>query len=577
MKTARITAILFVGIFFITTTPGCNNGNGSNSNVAAPSNPFNTDFLGGEKHDQSNRPDPTPGPGIPIITDTNYYPLLRQGGQLTGVLTFDDDNFMGITTVILQVEGANQYFSFAVTPIEDPLNPGITTVTFTATLDPNFQPGDFTLYMGLMDEDGNVSEYLARLLVVKSIADLSIAEIIPGDGAVNVAVNTRIQVNFSLQVYPGEVEISVLHNGLPVPGAVQLSPNGRKLLFNPDDLLVPGNSYNATATILVNGNSMSSSFSTANPPPLSAPADLAGKIFGTILTKESIVEPEEGKLVFDLIMSMLAPILNKIMSLDTGTGAITTVGGLSQPDGSGGWLQSSMIPAYGPDPGALMNPWFSLGPSEFVLPLAPLGLPGNISIHDMLISGHFVADLTGVITGFERGTLTGRIDSREINVVLEAFMHRKADLCQLVSICDDEGFVPLRLEELSGFAVQGIDYLYGIECNSDVNTIQADSGGPIQVSCSTMQDGSAFQGNDITFFAATNITGSQQDVGVWDNLAAVCTGTPPTCQVGPTGQVTVQVTIAAGELTSGDITFQVGGSYSSPPGNMSISASVTVQ
>lgn len=574
MKSFRI-VVCGLGLLFSFLLLGCESSRSSDTS-SSHAVKTNLDFLGGVKHLTTLRPAATASPETPVITDTAYYPILRQGGDLDLVVTFDDDSFAGVTTLIFQLEGSPDYFSFPVVPLQDPLSPGVITVNLTAGLDPHFRPGTYTLYMGLLDEDGNVSAYVSRLLVVKSLAELEIAELIPANGATGVAANTLIQARLSQQVFAGEAEIILKQAGQVVPGSLRLSPNGRTLYFHPDELLESGGVYAAVATILVNGKSSSASFTVSSPPALTSPGNLPGAVLGILLTKDSLVEPEEGKMVFDLLTAM-PPFLIKVTSLDQGTGVIQTVGALGADDGGGGWVQSNMVPAFGPNSGAFANPWLLLGPAEVLVPLADLGIPGSVGIHELMISGSFTQDAGGAVTGLAQGALTGRIDSQEINPIISQLMGKSVDLCELVPLCDQNGMILIRAEGLAGFVVPGIDYLYGIKCGTDPTSVNAASGGSLMLTCETRRDGQAFQGNDISFSAKTWTGGSEQEVGTWDILAETCAGTPPVCSVPPSGRVTLKLNLDPAELVSGDLTFRLGGAYSAPPGPLSAAVGVAVE
>ncbi len=550
---------------------GCGKSDNSSSPSAAV---YTLDLIGGQEA-PGGRPPAAPGAASPVITDTDYYPITRQGGSLHGVITFDDDDYGGVTTVLLQIEGSGQYFSFAVVPVDDPFNKGTYTVSFTAGLDPRFLPGAYTLYMGLVDQDGNVGDYVERLLVVKALADLTIASIDPADGSTDVPANAVVRAEFSQQVLDGEAEITVTRNGSPLAGTIRLTGDGRTMIFSPDVLFTPGAVYTATAAILANGASSTSCFTIANPATLPDPASLAGLVFAGTLSKDNLVEPKEGKAIFDLLSGIPA-ILTKVTSVDTGTGALTSVGGIGQDTGGGVYQQISLAPAFGPGAGLLDNPWFSFGPSRLTLPLAILGLPGEIALDDMVFSGDFVTDGGGNVTGFERGVITARLDSAALNPVLTMMMGKPADLCQLVPICDANGLVWVRAENMSGPAVSGID-LYGINCAAAPDSINAAAGGNIDVTCTETRDGMGFQGADIAFSALAGPAGGDTAVGTWDYLSASCSGTPPVCSVPASGQVTVRLTLDLGELTAGDPNFRVGGTYASPPGAMATAHSVAVQ
>lgn len=566
----KFLAVFFFGLVLACFSAAC--GGAASSSGAGPV--YDLDFVGGLKHENADRPDPIPDPAAPRLTDTGYYPITRQGGKLTGVLTFQDDEFSGVTTLILQVEGSAHYFTFSVSPLEDPLNPGLTTINFSVELSRRFRPGIYTLYMGLGDEDGHVSGYAACLLVVKSLKDLQIAELLPRNGE-EAGANVQIQARFSQQIFPGEAEITLRRNGESVAGAMRFSPNGRTLTFYPDELLAPGAEYVATAMILVNGHSLTSRFTTVNPPPLPDSSALTGRTFGFILARDNVVEPEEGKVIFDFLMGGLPPILTKILSLENGR-TMAVLGAVAQQNGDTGWVQAPLVPAFGPDPGELFNPWFKTGPAEFLIPLAPLGLPGAIGLHELRLSGCFTS-LAGAPVGFQKGVLTGRIDSREINVVLEQLMGNPFELCGLLPLCDEEGFVIVRAENLSGFVVTGLEALYGIKCETDVNTVNGEDGGSLRITCITQRDAQGFPGNDLTFFAKTGTLGNEREVGTWDFLAADCAGAPPVCHVPASGEVSVQLNLAAGELVPGDPSFRVGASYPAPPGTMTASRAVSVQ
>jgi len=563
-----VVAAALVGLGLI----GCGKSDNASS-AAAPV--FNLNFIGGQIV-PGERPAAAPGPSAPVIRDTDYYPITRQGGSLHGVITFDDDDYTGVTTLVLQFEGSGQYFTFDVTPLDDPLNPGTTTINFTISLDPLFLPGTYTLYMGLIDEDGNVGDYVARLLVVKSLADLTIASLDPADGSADVGANAVVRAEFSQQVLDGEAEIVVEKGGAPVAGTTRLSSDGRTMVFTPDDLFEPGAVYQATAAILVSGVSRSSAFTILNPPPLSDPSALADLVFALNLAEDNLVEPREGKALFSII-SVLPAILTKVVSVDAGTGAMTSVGGMGQDTGGGVYQQVSLAPAFGPNPGLLDNPWFSLGPSRLVIPLAPLGLPGELALDHMMLSGHFITDGGGAVTGFEQGVVTARVNSADINGVLEVLMGYSVDLCQLIPICDADGMVWIRAENISSPVVSGIDFLYGINCQADPDSINAAAGGDIDVTCTETRDGAGFQVADIAFSALTGPAGGDTAVGAWNYLGESCSGTPPVCAVPASGQVTVRLTLDPDELTAGDRNFRVGGAYSSPPGPMATARAIAVQ
>jgi hypothetical protein len=529
-------------------------------------------FIDGLNHPGEDKPVETATGGEPVITELSYSKVVRQGGNFSGYLSFTDDDYTGVTTLLIKIDQDDGFTEFAVTPVLDPLST-LTRIGFNIEMARNFTPGVFTFYIGLKDTDGNVSAYLHRILIVKSLQDLSITSMTPFDGSIEEALNLSIRATFSQQVFSDETKITLMEGETPILGTSYMSGNGRAMTFIPDIFLSPNAVHRANITLTVNNKQLSHTFTTEDPAPLPTPNDLVGKTFGVSIGKDNLIEPEEGKALFDTI-PVLPTILFKV--LDYSGTSLQTLSAIGEEDGMGGHEQSPLVPTDGPSASDFVNPYFKSGPSSMGLDLGSFGLAGVLSIEDIYLTGKFVTQ-GNTITAIENGSFSGNLDSEEANAVISVIAQGDIDVCEILPMCDRDGLILLRAEKVDGQWQQGIAALYEMNCVADANTIVAALGGDITVTCTTLEDALPYQGGDITLLAQKG-TMTSTDIGTWNTGAYVCSGTPPTCQVpDASGVITAIVTVSSGELTTGETSFRVGGSCSSPIGTMHRVQSVALE
>jgi len=412
------------------------------------------------------------------------------------------------------------------------------------------------------------------VLIVKSLQDLAITSMTPFDGSTGEALNLSIRTTFSQQVFSDEVDLTLTHGATAIGGTSYMSGNGRAMTFIPDSFLSPGAVHRATVTLTVNNKQLTQTFTTEDPALLSTPGDLTGKTFGVSIGKDNLIEPEEGKALFDTI-PVLPTILFKVLSY--GGTNFQTLSAMGEDDGMGGYKQSPLVPTFGPSASEFANPYFKSGPSSMGIDLGVFGFAGVLGINGIYVSGKFVQD-GDTITGIENGSFSAYIDSEEANAVISVIAMGEIDVCEILPLCDGDGLIRLRAENVDGQWQQGVTALYEMDCVADANTIDAAIGGDILVTCTTLEDAVPYQGGDVTFLAQKGALPSVTEVGTWNTGALVCAGTPPTCQVpDASGVITATVAIAPGELNSGDASFRVGGTTASPPGDMTRVQSVAVQ
>jgi hypothetical protein len=532
-------------------------------------------FPAGVDHPDEDRPAETATGGEPVITDLSYSKVARQGGDLTGLITFTDpDDYTKVTTLLFKLDQDDGFFEFAVTPVLDPLHPtNPPYIAFSIQLAENFTPGIFTFWIGLRDTDGNVSNYLHKVLIVRALKDLGITSMTPLDGATAVPLNTTIRVTFSQQVFSHEAALTLLEGSTQITGTGYMSGNGLVMTFIPDTFLAPDAVHHATITLLVNNQSLTTSFTAEAASPLPSPADLVGKTFSVTMDKDNLIEPEEGKAIFDTI-PILPTILMKMLSLNGDT--ITSLSGAAS-GGAGGFVQMSAVPTFGPSPSRFVDPYFWSGPTEMIIDLSALGLPGKIGVYGINVSGKF-AESGGVVTGFDHGSFTAYIDSAEANAIVSEIVMGEIDVCEILPLCDKDGLIRVRAENVTGFHEPGIDYLYDMTCAADSDTVYAVTGDNLVVTCTTLEDALPYQGGDITFLAKTGVASGSTQVGAWDTTGYTCTGDPPSCQVPDlSGQISLTLTLDPDELSPGDTSFRVGGTTASPIGNMSRTYPVSVE
>jgi len=535
--------------------------------------PTAIEFIGGLYHPDEDKPGETATGGEPVITELSYTKVVRQGGDLTGYVSFTDNDYTTVTTLLLKIDQDGGFTEFAVTPMLDPLSMQ-TRIGFTIELAKNFTPGVFTFHIGIRDTDGAVSNYLHRVLIVKSLQDLAITSMTPFDGSTGEALNLSIRTTFSQQVFSDEVDLTLTHGATAIGGTSYMSGNGRAMTFIPDSFLSPGAVHRATVTLTVNNKQLTQTFTTEDPALLSTPDDLTGKTFGVSIGKDNLIEPEEGKALFDTI-PVLPTILFKVLSY--GGTSFPTLSAMGEDDGMGGYKQSPLVPTFGPSSSEFANPYFKSGPSSMGIDLGVFGFTGVLGINGIYVSGKFVQD-GDTITGIENGSFSAYIDSAEANAVISVIAMGEIDVCEILPLCDGDGLIRLRAENVDGQWQQGVAALYEMTCVADSNTIDAAAGGDIQVTCTTLEDAVPYQGGDITFLAQKGALPSVTEVGTWNTGAYVCAGVPPTCQVpDASGVINVTVAIAPGELNPGDTSFRVGGTSASPPGDMTRVQSVAVQ
>jgi hypothetical protein len=530
-------------------------------------------FLGGTDHPQEEKPVSTSTGNDPVITDFSYSKVVRQCGDFTGTVTFTDpDDYTGVTTLLIKIDQAEGFTEFEVVPVLDLLS-GLPRIAFTIQLAENFTPGIFTFYLGVQDVDGNVSNYLHKVLIVKSLQDLAITSMTPLDGSTGVPLNTTVRVTFSQQVFSHETSFTLLEGSTPITGTSYMSGNGLVMTFIPDSFLLSDTAHRATITLTVNNKSLTHTFLTEDSVPLSSPADLVGKTFSISMDKDNLIEPEEGKAVFDVI-PFLPTILMKVLSFSGDE--FQNLSAAAEDDPAGGYKQSAGVPTFGPNPSNFTNPYFSAGPTEMIIDLGVLGLPGVIGVYGITVSGNFV-ETGGQITGFENGSFSAYLDSVEVNAIISIIAMGEVDVCEILPLCDKDGFIRVRAENVEGAWETGITYLYDMTCTSSPDSIEASTGGSLLVTCTVLEDGSGYLGDDITFLAQTGVLSGSTEVGTWNTTGYTCSGTPPTCAVPDgTGQISLTVTIGANELESGDESFRVGGSTISPAGEMTRTQSVQV-
>lgn len=533
-------------------------------------------FMSALEHPTQEKPAPTAAVNAPVITDLTYTKVTRQGGDFTGAVTFTDlGDYTKVTTLLLAIDQGQGFMEFPVVPFQDPLTSRV-KVNFSLRLSDRFLPGIFTFYLGLKDTDGNVSNYLHRVLIVKSLADLAVVSLTPLDQTAEASLNLTVRADFSQQVFRQEASIALFDGPTPVPGTSYMSANGMTLTFIPDSFLQPDTAYRVTVSLLVNGKSLTHSFTTESAPPLSNPGDLIGKTFSVELSADNLIEPAEGRLLFDAV-PVLPVILIKALVLSGDT--LTTLSAAGEDNGSGGIKQISLVPTFGPSAANFMDPYFLSGPSDMVVDLSALGYPGSIAVHDIFVSGRFVENAGGLIQGFTRASFSGYVDAAEVNAIISYFaVGSKVQVCEILPVCDPAGLIRIRAEELEGNWEQGIAHLYDMSCAANPDTVNAVAGGSLQVTCTTQEDASGYQGGNIKFLAQTGTFPNSHEVGTWDTTGYSCSGAPPVCAVpDASGQINLTLTLASGDLASGDISFRVGGITTSPIGDMTRTQSVAVQ
>lgn len=527
MSGRRLSAI---GLILLVYALGCSSSGGSKQNAAPVPQAWNLDISSGADAAPGALPEPLAVGNAPIITDVTYPRVLRQGGELGISVDFTDPAPSDVDTLFIQFVGADEHYTAAVTPGLDLLT-GQWYVSADLVLSENFEPGSHGFILTLSDAEGNVAEYAGRAFIVKALDEITLVSVDPANGAAGVNINTIVKAKFNVPVYTGDADIVLSDGAANVPGVTRNTANGNYALFLPDVFLTPDTDYTVTIT-LYDRFTYVSTFRTQALSPVPDPASLVGKVFVVPLAGGDMVEPEEAQELFQSLGGTLTLLL-MVTDVDTVNGTIRSIGGMASGNEVIGFSQNLAVPLYSSaSASTFLNPYFDSGASDIILDLAVIGLSGGIGLYDTTITGSFAADGNS----FSNGIYSGHMDSIEVNAIISDVLNIRFDVCDLSQVCDDDGNVPIRAEDITGNYDAAILHLYDLVISPNPASLPA-TGGVITVTGSVSRDGVAWNPGSTVTLATTD--------GTWDQPGGVYT---PDAN----GQFTATLTIADADVNSGD-------------------------
>lgn len=477
MKTTRLTVLVLICALLAAISCGkSGDNNGTATPIAPPLPPPVVDHafdnaqsaLGDIPADLS-----ASGPvisGVTIVPDS----MVIQGQSLTFNVAFDDLEMDLITaTLFVQVMGRSEYWTFGPDQFGGIIGG---TATIDVEVSSNFEPDAYVIRIGMRDDAGHVGNIFTSIFIVLAYSTPEIVSFEPGDGQINVPLNTPVRGVFSNPVMEEPVSLTLTQNGQDVPCAFRLLPAKKVVTLVPDQFLLPGTEY--VATLTVGQRTASHQFTTAVLTPV---PDLTGRVYSVKITPDKILEPTGAEILFWTIT--IPPILVKIKTFDETNGIISSVGALGKGD------PLAQDPAFGimpfPSSGAtLINPFFLMGPAVLNIDLYVISvglIDTAVNIYGFTLTGNFTQNGDQ----FENVIITGYLDANEINYAVTTFMPGTGipfNVCiQLPGACDENNLVGFRAQYLSGPYEPQVSDLYDLSVSANPTTIPRSTGGIVNV------------------------------------------------------------------------------------------------
>ena len=225
--------------------------------------------------------------------------------------------------------------------------------------------------------------------------DNEVEEVFPLDGATDALYRTDIVARLD-DPDPGAY--------ITVDGVVGTTfVSGEVVVFQPDDPLDSGTTYDATVTYACSSESWSFTTSDVGAPTSTSPE---GEVFSLDLTTGTFIEP--GGSDIGLLIGDLFGDTELLLSVtDPPTTVIPMIGAL----GDGNGVQDVCVESIDiPDDPSYDDPYFQL--EVDALPVSAISSP--LTLDDVTLSGAFTADLAAI----EGGVLQAELDSRSLFEVL---------------------------------------------------------------------------------------------------------------------------------------------------------------
>lgn len=522
-------AMLLLVAFFTSLIVSCASSDGGSTTAQAPA-PIVWDLflVSGAERFEGDLPAPLSDGSAPEITLVSYPRVIRQGGHLKLSVYFVDTLPIDVNKLLIQIIGANEHYSCDVKPILDPIS-GNWLVNVELVLSESFEPGPHGFLVTLTDAAGNVADYFGKAFWVKTLSEINLTTLVPQDEENNVSLNASVWAGFNVPLYDGDVAIELSDENGATLGETRLTANGNYAFFLPGNFLNADTNY-SVRIILYNQLEFLSSFHTEVPSPLLNPLDLVGKVFVAPLADGLLLEPEEAQAFFGELGASLIVLL-MVTNVDPFLGTIEMMGALGESAGSTYQqnLTVGLFQASSPTP--FFNPYFLTGPADIILDLVSIGMPGNIGLYDILISGKFSED--GI--SFSNGIYSGFLNPSEVNAVLKEVIGLDLDVCKLAQACDQNGRLPLRAVNINGFFYPDIPHLYDLTISADLQSLPP-TGGTITIAGRVVRDG-------IGWGPSTEIR-MESNAGTWDKAGGIYFADG-------TGNFIAVLNVANGEVPSG--------------------------
>ena len=487
--------------------------------------------------------------------------LVFQGQAITLTVTFTDpDGDLATPSLLVQVLGEDEYWTFD----SDQFGAVIgTTALVRMEFSRYFEPGAYIIRVGLRDDAGHVGGLLDHLLIVRPYVTPDVETFVPEDGATNVPLNTAIRAVFSNPLMGDPPTLILTQNSQAVPGTIRLLPSMKGINLVPDTFLQPNTEYVATLTLgEVETGGVKTEVHHFTTGPLVPCPDLSGRVYSVALGAENIIEPAGAEMIFSALP--MPRILLKIKTLNEAAGTLESVGAvaLENPLRQSLDIPNLRFPAPADN---LLNPYFQTGPAVFNIDLYALTdgkIDVAINIYDFSLSGEFSASGDG----FENGIETGYLEAQELNDAIRRFLGASYNVCfSLPDVCDAEGHVGFRAENLAGPYEPTIGDFYDLTIFVNPNTVPQASGGVVTVFGDYLLNGDP-EGTHTVNLATTHGTLSG---------GGTCSGTSACSVDTADGAFSVNLTVPAGLAAGTQVTLSA--SSTSPLGNLNRNKKVLVQ